>query len=241
MYAARYPNYVLVSAGSANCSRMALLRGDDGNAELMATSRLSPADYEELLAGIAISDGPPELPETAPNDDWDPIESPPVRVRSASFERGALTVRCKFAGAMPAEISLILADKVVVAALNDGAYVVEVADAGSRLWAEIDGPDGKVRSAPMWIDHEAELRIGRPEQDVSAKLVANAGPISSDGLIEIFSLFLGHLSSPGPLVGRQARQEGGTGCAVRYRRGVLGRLRPASLRASARRWAPDER
>lgn len=202
VYAARYPDHVLVFAGSANCSRMALLRSNDGNAELMATSRLTSVEYEELLAGITISDGPPELPETAPNDDWDPLESPEVRVLSASFESGALTVRCKFAGAVPAEISLILYNKVVVATLTQAdAYTVEVADPGSRLWAEVDGPDGRIRSAPMWIDHEAELQVGRPEQDVNAKLVSNTGPISSDGLIEIFSLFLGHLSSPIPWSG----------------------------------------
>src|SRR5690606_27017465 len=57
VYAARYPDHVLVFAGSANCSRMALLRAKDGNAELIATSRLSLSEYEALLEGLKIWDG----------------------------------------------------------------------------------------------------------------------------------------------------------------------------------------
>ncbi|MGO7450287.1 hypothetical protein ACC668_37450, partial [Rhizobium ruizarguesonis] len=63
---------------------------------------------------------------------------------------------------------------------------------------EIDTDVGPVRSAPMWIDHEAELRIGRPELNVQAKLGGNEGSISSDGLIDIFTLVVEHYKSTIP-------------------------------------------
>lgn len=197
LYAARFPDHALVFAGSANCSRMALLRARDGNAELMAASRLSLEQYDALLKGLEISDGPPELPETAPNDDWDSIESPPVRVLSASYEDGLLSLRCKFAGEVPDQVSILFAGQVVVAPLNDhGAYTAEVSDPGNRVWVEIQVGGQSMRSASMWIDHEAELRIGRPEHDVNSKLATNHGPMSSDGLIDLFAKVLTHLKHP---------------------------------------------
>lgn len=216
LYAARYPDHVVMAAGSANCSRAALLSRRNGNAELMAISRLTPNEYNELLAGIQISDGPPDLPETAPNDEWDAIESPPVRVLSASFEGGVMTIRCAFAGGVaPAEIKVVLnAAQLVAVAGDGGAYSVDVSDPGSRLWVEIETAAGAVRSAPMWIDHEAELRVGRPELNVQAKLGGNEGPISSDGLIDIFTLVVEHYNSPVPWAGMRDRKK--IGPAVEY-------------------------
>lgn len=202
LYAARYPDHVSVFAGSANCSRMALLRARDGNAELISTSRLSLSEYDALLEGLRISDGPPNLPETAPNDDWDAIESPPVRVLSASYESGFLTLLCKFAGEIPDQIRVLVAGKTVVASINDhGAYVVEMSEPGNCVWVEIELSGTTEISSPMWIDHEAELRIGRPEHDVNSKLAANEGPMSSDGLIDIFARVLTHLKTPVPWAG----------------------------------------
>lgn len=211
LYAARYANRVILVAGSANCSRAALLSRHNGNAELMAVSHLAVGEYDDLLAGIQISDGPPDLPQVAPNEDWDAIESPPVRVLSASFENGAITVRCTFAAAVvPSQIRVVLTTVTLVALAREGdAYSAEVSDPGSRLWVEIDTADGSVRSAPMWIDHEAELRIGRPEQSVQSKLGGNEGPISSDGLIDIFTLVVEHYNSPVPWSGIASRKKAG--------------------------------
>lgn len=197
LFAAIYPDRVILIAGSANCSQAALLSRRDGNAELMAVSRLTPNAYEELLSSIQISDHPPDLPLEAPNADWDAIESPPVRVLSASFENGVMTVRCAFAaGVSPPTISVILDTGLHAAALSEGVYVFKVSDPGSRMWVEIGAADGVARSAPMWIDHEQELKIGRPEQNVQAKLNGNEGPISSDSLIDIFTLVVEHYKSP---------------------------------------------
>ncbi|WLB53901.1 hypothetical protein [Bradyrhizobium japonicum] len=198
LYAAIYANRAVLIAGSANCSRAALLSRHNGNAELMAISYLSVSEYEELLSDIQISDHPPDLPEVAPNEDWDAIESPPVRILSASFEGGVMTVRCAFsAGVAPSQIEVVLIVGTSVAVVSeDGAYSFNVSDPGSRLWVEIDTAAGMVRSAPMWIDHEAELRIGRPEFNVQAKLNGNVGPISSDSLIDIFTLVVEHYNSP---------------------------------------------
>ena len=207
LYAAHYSERVTVVAGSANCSRAALMSTHEGNAELMAASQLSEADYKDLLEGIRLSDGPPALPEVAPNEDWDAIERPPVRVLSASFESGALTVRCSFADAVPQQIRIVLSAATVLASTSDsGTYVTEVPDPGSRLWVESDTATGPVRSAPMWIDHEAELRVGRPELNVQAKLGGHEGPISSDGLIDIFTLVVEHYNSPVPWAGVAKRK-----------------------------------
>lgn len=203
LYAAIYADRVVLIAGSANCSRAALLSRRNGNAELMAVCHLSVSEYEELLSGIQISDHPPDLPEVPPNEDWDAIESPPVRILSASFESSVLTIRCAFAASVaPSQIRVVLnAGTHGAVASEGGAYSFNVSDPGSRLWVEIDTAVGAIRSAPMWIDHEAELRIGRPEFNVQAKLNGNEGPISSDGLIEIFTLVVEHYNSPIPWAG----------------------------------------
>jgi hypothetical protein len=207
-YAALYEDHVVLVAGSANCSRAALLSTDGGNAELMAVSRLSLAEYEDLLSGIWISDGPPDLPAVAPNDDWDSIESPPVRVLSASFEGSVLSIRCAFGGGgVPSQIDVVLNSGVFPATAGEnGDFSIEVTDPGSRLWVEIATAHGAVRSAPMWIDHEAELRVGRPELNVQAKLGGNEGQISSDGLIDIFTLVVEHYDSPVPWAGLRDRK-----------------------------------
>src|SRR5206468_2404795 len=131
-------------------------------------------------------------------EDWDAIESPPVRILSASFEGDVMTLRCAFAaGVAPSQIEVVLNVGTHVAVLSDsGAYSFNVSDPGSRLWVGIDTAAGVFRSAPMWIDHEAELRIGRPELNVQAKLSGNVGPISSDSLIEIFTLVVEHYNNP---------------------------------------------
>lgn len=215
LYAARYTDRVLVIAGSANCSRAALLSARNGNAELMAISQLSVGEYDDLLASIQISDGPPDLPEVAPNENWDAIENPLVRILSASFDDGVLTIRCSFAAAIPSQIKVVLSTLTTMATDGEaGSYVAEVSDPGSRLWVEIDTDVGLVRSAPMWIDHEAELRIGRPELNVQAKLGGNEGSISSDGLIDIFTLVVEHYKSPIPWAGTANRKANGS--AVEY-------------------------
>ncbi|MEY9607023.1 hypothetical protein ABIF74_011776 [Bradyrhizobium japonicum] len=196
LFAAIYPSQVVLIAGSANCSRAALLSRRDGNAELMAVSRLSLDEYEQLLADIQIFDHPPKLPLEPPNGDWDAIESPPVRILSASFENGVMTVHCAFGASVPPrEIKVVLESGIHLVALNDAAYAFNVLDPGSRIWVEIDAADGLARSAPMWIDHEEELRIGKPEHNVQAKLNRNEGPISSDSLIDIFTLVVEHYNS----------------------------------------------
>ncbi|MBY5806434.1 hypothetical protein ELG97_36830 (plasmid) [Rhizobium leguminosarum] len=216
LYAARYPDRVILVAGSANCSRAALLSRHNGNAELMAVSQLTVSEYDELLAAIQISDEPPHLPEVAPNENWDAVESPIVRVLSTSFEDGVIVVRCIFAGVViPSQIRVVLNAVTVVALAGEGgAYSAAVSDPGSRLWVEIDTVQGPVRSAPLWIDHEAELRIGRPEQNVQAKLAGNEGPISSDGLIDIFTLVVEHYNNPVPWSGMASRKKAGP--AVEY-------------------------
>ncbi|MFG1210158.1 hypothetical protein V5F79_22790 [Xanthobacter flavus] len=200
LYAARYSNEVVLIAGSANCSRAALLSRRDGNAELMAVSRLSPASYEELLNGIDISTEPPDLPATAPNDDFDAIDAPPVRILSASYEIGTLTLHCAFSNQpAPARLTIFLESGRYTGHLNSaGRFVLDVAEPGGRVLVELATTDGLVRSAPMWIDHEAELRIGQAEHGVQAKLASNAGLISSDGLVEIFTLMIEHINSPIP-------------------------------------------
>jgi hypothetical protein len=203
LYAAHYDDRVVIAAGSANCSRAALLSSDSGNAELMAVTHLSRAEYEDLVSGIYISDGPPNLPETSPNADWDEIESPPVRVLTASFDAGLLVVRCAFAGGdTPSEIKVVVNTGFLIAVADEGgSFFVTVSDPGSRLWVEIDTAAGAIRSAPMWIDHEAELRVGRPEFNVQARLAGNEGPISSEGLIDIFTLVVEHYKSSVPWAG----------------------------------------
>ncbi|MBY5329936.1 hypothetical protein [Rhizobium leguminosarum] len=207
LYAAHYSDRVTVIAGSANCSRAALMSTYGGNAELMAVSQLTALEYADLLEGIRISDGPPDLPDVAPNDDWDAIEAPPVRVLSASFENGVISVRCNFSGAVPPQIRIVLSAVTIIASRGEvGTYLAEVAEPGSRIWVEADTDAGPVRSTPMWIDHEAELRVGRPEMNVQAKLGGHEGPISSDGLIDIFTLVVEHYNSPVPWAGMAKRR-----------------------------------
>ena len=116
----------------------------------------------------------------------------------------------------------------------------DVSDPGSRLWVEIDTAAGVVRSAPMWIDHEAELRIGRPELNVQAKLSGNEGPISSDGLIDIFTLVVEHYNSPVPWAGTGARKKAVSAIEYNLDDVFSDGIRSASLRAGGERRLPRD-
>lgn len=209
LYAAHYPDHVVLMAGSANCSRAALMSTRSGNAELMSHSRVAPEEYEALIATLAIHDQPPALPATAPNDDWDAIEAPAVRIVSASFENGTLAIRCIFSAGTPGnDLNVLLHDGAHPAAADgDGTFRLRSDDPGSRVQVEVQTTEGTARSAPMWIDHEAALRVGRRELDVQARLGAAQGLIGSDGLIDIFSLVVEHLESPVPWSGTTGRSK----------------------------------
>jgi hypothetical protein len=148
----------LVIAGSANCSRAALLSsGSDGNAELMAVRRMPIAEFESSLVGeLQRIAAPVLLAEAVPAAEEAPV-APSIRVLAARFETGSLRV-----GFDPPRAQILAceldATKVRFSLSEPG--ILRVACSAEPRALRIEGIiDGVTAwSAPAWIDHERQLR-----------------------------------------------------------------------------------
>ena len=92
-YGLRRADEVLVLAGSANCSRAALtVRGNAGNAELMAVRSLTPRDFDEgFLGELDFPSEPVVLSNEPPDDAEAGGDGTPLRILA---RRGSRPVVC---------------------------------------------------------------------------------------------------------------------------------------------------
>jgi len=185
-----------VFAGSANCSRAALIAsGSAGNAELLAVSRMSAADFETLLVGeLQRIPAPVLLPDTKLEQE-DPSVIPSIRVLAARFEQGSLRV-----GFAPARVEL-RACEIDGRNVNFNLTEPGVISAGCsgepralRLEALVDGVS--TWSTPAWIDHERHLRAsarGRSLVD-SIRARMQLGSWHAPAWAEVMDVFCKHLT-----------------------------------------------
>lgn len=207
----------LVLAGSANCSRAALVAaGSAGNAELMAVQNLSRAEFErsyiDELRRVA---EPVELPETAPDPDAGPAVVR-LRVLAARFEAGVLLIgfappravvrACEVDGtsrrfqvAEPGVLSAVCSDE-------PRAVRVEATLDGLSYWSD-----------PAWIDLEHRLRTsarGRSLVD-SIRARLQPGGWNAAAWADVMDVFCKHLTylperdGRSPLSGPDGRDKAG--------------------------------
>lgn len=84
---------VVLAVGSANCSQAALLADNSwGNAELMVVGTVTHEVAEALFSDLVRSDEAPDFPLLPPADDWEKMESQPLRILAARHEGERLDV-----------------------------------------------------------------------------------------------------------------------------------------------------
>ena len=196
-YGLRRSDEVLVMAGSANCSKAALtLRGNAGNAELMAVRRLTPQVFEEEFLGeLDHLSEPVTLPEGPPDEADAESAAMPLRILAARFDAGRLLVG--YAPSSATVVECFVNDASVTFELS-GRAVLSIScrsDPESvTLRAQLD--DVQVQSEPAWIDIERKLRAtahGRSLAD-SFRARVQAGEWSAEGWAEVLDVFCKHLA-----------------------------------------------
>lgn len=166
----------LVIAGSANCSRAALVAsGGAGNAELMALRRMPVADFESSLVGeLQRIPATAVLAEASAEPD-DLSVATPLRVLAARFESGTLLVG--FAPAR-AEIRSCEVDGAKVRFSLAEPGIMSVACSVEPRSVRLEGLlDGDVTwSAPTWVDHERHLRASARGRSLADNIRARLQP-----------------------------------------------------------------
>lgn len=186
----------LVIAGSANCSRAALVaNGSAGNAELMALRRMPAADFESAVVGeLQRIPAPAVLAEAAPDLDHLSVATS-LRVLAARFESGILLVA--FAPAR-AEISSCEVDgaKVRFSRAEPGIMSVacSVEPRSVRLEGLLDGAG--TWSAPTWVDHERHLHASARGRSLADSIRARMQPggWSASAWSDVMDVFCKHLT-----------------------------------------------
>ena len=157
-YALRYGEEGFLAAGSANCSRAALLPAQKGgNAELLALRSMPWKEIEaEVLAHLVQDESPDEIPESFPDPPTD--KEPALRLLAARFSedlleiayhpKDAQVVRCEVDG-----------DDRRFSPVEDGVLSVSVEEAPRTVC--LTGRIGaqEVTSEPLWVDNESSLRV----------------------------------------------------------------------------------
>jgi hypothetical protein len=166
----------LVIAGSANCSRAALVAsGSAGNAELMALRRMPVADFESSLVGeLQRIPAPTLLAEDSPEPD-DQTVATTFRVLAARFESGTLLIgfaparaeirSCEVDGA---KVRFYLAESGIMSA------ACSVEPRSVRLEGLLDG--NCTWSASTWVDHERHLRASARGRSLADSIRARMQP-----------------------------------------------------------------
>ena len=161
-----------VAAGSANCSRAALMADTSwGNAELMAISSLTVEEIDDFWSSYALTNSPPELPEKHPSEDWT-FETSDLRILAARKDGSALTVYFK-AEADFAAMSIQTQSDLSVKAhaiSEDKAEFDLVEQASSVTLAGVTRDGRTLTSLPCWIDDERFLRMAPAERVLRDKL-----------------------------------------------------------------------
>jgi hypothetical protein len=186
----------LVIAGSANCSRAALVaNGSTGNAELMALRRMPVADFEMALVGeLQRIPATAVLAEAVPEPD-DLSVATTLRVLAARFESGTLLIG--FAPAR-AEIRSCEVDgaKVRFSRAEPGimSAACSVEPRSVRLEGLLDGAG--TWSAPTWVDHERHLRASARGRSLADSIRARMQPggWNAAGWADVMDVFCKHLT-----------------------------------------------
>ena len=218
-YGLRRADEVVVLAGSANCSRAALtMRGNAGNAELMAVRSLTRQAFEEELLGeLHLSSEPVVLSNEPPDEADAGAGGTPLCILAARFEAGHLLV-----GYAPwsAKVAECIVDGTTTPFETTEKGVVSVSCPSEpkfvSLRAQVD--DVVVESEPAWIDLERRLRATAHSRNLADSFRAHvqAGVWSADGWAEVLDVFCKHLSympavRPGGAVSRPNRGAGQDG------------------------------
>jgi len=159
-YAAWQGDRVRVFAGSANCSRAALLiPGSGGNAELVAVSDFEEKAFgEEILGELARLEGPVKL---SPQEDLvdDPVSSGLwLRILAARFDDGVLNIAYAGSSRFQPENCLVDDHPVEIDVLEERRVRLRCAPPRRGVVLQGRAAGEVVRSPAAWVDHEKHLR-----------------------------------------------------------------------------------
>lgn len=196
-YGLRRDDEVVVLAGSANCSRAALtVRGNAGNAELMAVRRVTPKAFaEELVGELDRLPGPVSLPDD-PLDETDAdAATSALRVLAARFDAGRLLIGYAPSSAMVAECVVNEAAVPFERAAKGVVSVPRPPEPKSvvvRAWVD----EVLIESAAAWVDIEHKLRATAHSRSLADSFRARvqAGAWSADGWADVLNVFCKHLA-----------------------------------------------
>ena len=179
LYAYVGSSEAVVFAGSANCSKAALvIPGSKGNAELLAITRVEPGDLDKtVLSGMtahsespALRDSPPEMePHTTGES---------VRVVAASLSNGRLTIEFDLPNG--ADITGVLVDGQEVdiedAERTHDTIRLRWTETAHRVALQANGGDGLLTSPDRWIDNEFLLSATSRQRQMAQALGDHVTP-----------------------------------------------------------------
>lgn len=196
-----------IAAGSANCSRAALLADESwGNAEIMAISPLTADDVDAFWTSLVITDEPPELPEVHPSEEWS-FEASDLRVVAARKDAAKLTVHFKTDIEL-VDISIHSVDlhplRAHAISADRAAFLIDQLVKSAKLvGVAIDGRT--YTSLPFWIDDERSLGMPHAERMLREKLeeVATRGSLIGREFVQLLELFEFHVQHDALHVGEK--------------------------------------
>lgn len=188
----------VVFAGSANCSRAALIvPGAGGNAELLAVMRM-PSDRldEVVLSAVRPMDDPPHL-RTEPPPSHESVVIPSIRIRAARYEHGLLTIEFT-APTDLRRVELVADGRRVVAAelfLADGMLKAHGTGAISRVQIAGEADGERCISPEHWVDHEFDLSATSRQRRIAQAIGDHVSPgqWTFQGWAEVLRLLGDHL------------------------------------------------
>lgn len=203
-----------LAAGSANCSRAALMANASwGNAELMALSQLTQPEVEDFWSGFAVTDVPPDLPATYPSEEWS-IETSELRILGARKDGSTLTVYFKAEVGFAQLAIQTQADLLVQAQEHtDNRAIFDLVEYVSSVTLIGVTRDGlRVASLPCWVDDERSLRMAPTERMLRDRLEEAAAKGSLLGreflqIVELFDLHVQRDTAHGGAGSKESRDD----------------------------------
>ncbi len=195
---------VHVFAGSANCSSAALtIPGRNGNAELVASLRMTPSEYQEsFVEMLDVGEIDPVLP------DADVLEPDPhddqgfVRLAAARYEDTALTLGFQCSDGITIHSCRANGEVRPLSLKAPGVAVVAMPKPPGVVSLVGDWNGQSVESNELWVDRERDLRATAKGRTAGEKIRKKSGA-SDFGLgdwAEIFEAFgddLAYISATG--------------------------------------------
>jgi hypothetical protein len=212
---------VVLAVGSANCSRAALLAGEDrSNAELMALEAVSHERFEALLAELVRSPAAPVLPERPPSEDWPEPETPVLRILAARQAAGVLEVAFR-----PAEPLASLSVQALEGAWSAEAEweqgVARAAVSVRLRAARIVGvtlAGMEIASDEVWVDDEVSLAAPATLRRMFNRMLDMGSPQTdpAEAFRGVLEIFRDYLRDPEASRRRMRRREHGEGSPRPY-------------------------